>query len=380
MTEPIAADVFSSYADISESEDGGEPISLAKAEETVFRADDAVIDDTSLTPDAAQAEEATTAAEEETVTAGYKAYVGEDFVDVPADAEFDFEGEKVSIKELIDLKTNVRSRYGELGRKEQQVTQQTEELQKNLETYQAFVGELAKASESGDPEAVINQAISVTGQNPVAFWQNLYEKIAPKMEEFLNMDDVQRRAINLEQENEYLRKQQEQASQQDMSHKQLQEQQQAVMERAKQAGVEPEELDAAYKDKFPEYQTGKHKNLSAAERESIVQTSIAHAQQIKLSAGLETLIEEISPGSEHREALAKRLTAEIMNPYREYEVTEEGLRQEIKEILDGVNGSAAAPNGAPAKTSAAEDEVEVLSQEQHPVGDDSPTLNIFTDY
>lgn len=177
-----------------------------------------------------------------------KAKFGEEEYELPEEAliSHKVDGEEVEVS-LKDLKQNYAGKvawdkkFSELGSEKKAYLEERQMVE-------SYIAEFKGYADNGDFSGAMEFLAQLSGHNPLDFKRQLREQVIENHKALLNMDEEQKKAYELSEENEFLKRQQESA-------KNLSEEQQTVMELQNQIksfqeaqSVSDEELLAAYDD------------------------------------------------------------------------------------------------------------------------------------
>ena len=116
------------------------------------------------------------------------------------------------------------------------------------------MSDFAKLSESGDHAGAMEYLASLSGQNPLEFRKNLRAQIIEEHKAMLEMDDVQKEAYEIREENEFLKRQKESETLRSEEQQSVVELQNQFKEFQEARGVSDEELVAAYDELESSYE------------------------------------------------------------------------------------------------------------------------------
>ena len=134
---------------------------------------------------------------------------GEESYELPEDVVFKakIDGEEVDVS-LKDLKANYSGKvawdkkFQELGTEKKQFTEE----KTLIENYVMTFGELVS---KGDKLGAMQYLAQLSGQNPLEFRQQLRDQILNEYKQLNEMDEAQRKAFELQEENEFLKQSKE---------------------------------------------------------------------------------------------------------------------------------------------------------------------------
>ncbi len=117
----------------------------------------------------------------------------------------DGEDTEVSLQDLLNNfsgKTSWDKKFGELSK-------ERNEFGVEKETIEKYVNTFSDKAQSGDALGAMEYLADISGMDPLKFRRMLRDQMAPKFEERASLDENQRRAIDIEEENIYLKSRQE---------------------------------------------------------------------------------------------------------------------------------------------------------------------------
>jgi hypothetical protein len=182
-----------------------------------------------------------------------EAKFGDERLEIPQDAVISvtIDGEEQEIS-LNDLRNNYSGKvawdkkFSELGREKQQFSQDKSLVEK-------YVSDFAALAEKGDHAGAMEYLASLSGQNPLEFRKALRDQIIEEHKAMLEMDETQKQAYELQEENEFLKRQKESESMRSEEQQTLMELQNQIKSMQETHKVSDEELMAAYDELGKEF-------------------------------------------------------------------------------------------------------------------------------
>ena len=177
-----------------------------------------------------------------------EARFGDERLEIPQDAVISvkIDGEEQEIS-LNDLKSNYSGKvawdkkFNELGQEKKQFTEERSVIEK-------YINEFAELAQKGDNAGAMEYLASLSGQNPLEFRRSLRNQIIEEHKQMLQMDEGQKEAFEIKEENEFLKRQQESDAKRSEEQQSVQELQKQISEFQEAHEVSSEELLAAYDD------------------------------------------------------------------------------------------------------------------------------------
>lgn len=130
-------------------------------------------------------------------------------MEIPLDTEIVFdENFKAPLKHVKEQYTNLRSRYGELGQKEEAARQRAAQLDRDMQVFQLQkreMDEIQTALSSSNKKEAIDKFFMKAGINPATWWPQFFDETAHIYEQRSQMDDGEKRILALQAENELLK-------------------------------------------------------------------------------------------------------------------------------------------------------------------------------
>jgi hypothetical protein len=183
-----------------------------------------------------------------------KAKFGEEEYELPEDATFlaKVDGEEVEVS-LKDLKTNYSGKVA-WDKKFSELGAEKKAYMDDKQIVESYISEFKDYADKGDFSGAMEFLARLAGHNPLEFRKELRSQIIENHKAMLEMSEEQKQAFELNEENEFLKRQQESANA-------LSEEQRTVMELQNQIqsfqeahSVSDEELLAAYDDLQANYE------------------------------------------------------------------------------------------------------------------------------
>ena len=252
-----------------------------------------------------------------------EAKFGDERYEIPQDAAIavTIDGEEQEIS-LNDLRNNYSGKvawdkkFNELGQEKRQFNEDRSLVEK-------YVSDFAKLAQEGDHIGAMEYLASLSGQNPLEFRKNLRDQIINDYKQMLEMNDEQKQAFEIKEENEFLKRQKESESQRSEEQQSLVELQNQIKDFQEAHQVNDEELIAAYSELEKEYGD----DLSLDTIQEYIQASRAYSKvESVLGESSESLSEEI---------LHDMATVVIQNP----DFTSEDIQEIFSEAYPDLAGT-----------------------------------------
>lgn len=162
-----------------------------------------------------------------------QAKFGEDSLEIPTEAliphKVDGEETEIPLQELLNNysgKVAWDKRFSELDK-------ERKEYQTERSTVERYINDFAKLAQGNDKLAAMEYLAQFAGVNPLEFKKQLREQVLEKYSDYNNLSEVERKALDLEEENMYYKRTKESEQQQlveQQSRQELQQQIEAIQE------------------------------------------------------------------------------------------------------------------------------------------------------
>jgi len=177
-----------------------------------------------------------------------KAKYGEEELEIPQDATFavKIDGEEMDVS-LNDLRTNYSGKVAWDKRFTELSKEKTEYIQ-DKQMVESYIQQFSDHVSKGDNLGAMEFLAQLAGQNPLEFRKQLRDQVIENHKALMEMDDTQKKAYELNEENEFLKRQQESAQELSAEQQTVQELQTQITSFQEAQNVSDQELLAAYDD------------------------------------------------------------------------------------------------------------------------------------
>lgn len=175
-----------------------------------------------------------------------KAKYGEEDIEIPQDALFSIkiDGEEQDVS-LNDLRTNYSGKVA-WDKKFSELGAEKREYLEDKKMVEQYIGDFQNLVKNGDNVGAMEYLAQLAGQNPLEFRKQLREQVITNHKALLDMNEEQVKAYELNEENDFLKRQQENLQNQSTQQQSLQELQSQISDFQENYEVSDEELLAAY--------------------------------------------------------------------------------------------------------------------------------------
>lgn len=133
------------------------------------------------------------------------AYFEEKEINVPADAKFKIKSDKEEIEATLQDLINNYSGNKAVDKRFSDLDKERKEYKDDLEVVNKYIGEFAEKSKT-DPVAALEFLAEQVGIDPLQYRRNLRSQLMQKYGEYLSMDEGQKEAFDIREENAYLKR------------------------------------------------------------------------------------------------------------------------------------------------------------------------------
>lgn len=275
-----------------------------------------------------------------------KIKIGEQEYDLETEVAFD-ENLKAPLKHVKEQYTALRSRYGELGQKEEAARQRAAQLERDqqlLARERAEFDEIKQILSSGDKKEAIDKFFMKAGINPATWWPQFFDETAHIYEQRSQMDDTEKRLSTLQAENEILKKKIETVDKTEGSKKEIESLATELSSAATRAGLELDDVNnilTQINTVNGKLAQGDVANLSnqavnfvktfnAAKPHAQIQMLVQEAAVAKGTALAVGIAQELDSELIKDDNVIADLRAQILNPYRNPKMTREDFKEYLK--------------------------------------------------
>lgn len=175
-----------------------------------------------------------------------KAFRGEQEYEIPEDANIKvkIDGEEMDVS-LSDLRNNYSGKTA-WDKKFTELDKERQEYNNDKQMVEKYIGEFREIAQNGTPQQALEHFAKIAGQNPLEFRQAMRETFFQEFTERQNMSEAEIKALNLSEENDYLRRQQESESSRLVESQTLQEAENKILNFQETHGLTDEQLVSLY--------------------------------------------------------------------------------------------------------------------------------------
>jgi hypothetical protein len=175
-----------------------------------------------------------------------KAFRGEQEFEIPEDANIKvkIDGEEIDVS-LSDLRNNYSGKTA-WDKKFTELDKERQEYTNDKKVVEKYINEFREIAQNGTPQQALEHFAKIAGQNPLDFRQAMRETFFKEFQERQGMSEAEVKALNLSEENEYLRRQQESESSRLAESQTLREAENKILNFQETHGLTDEQLVSLY--------------------------------------------------------------------------------------------------------------------------------------
>ena len=173
---------------------------------------------------------------------------GEENLEIPANAVFKHtvDGQEVEVP-LQELLNNYSGKIP-WDRKYTELSKEKKEYQEQVSAVNNYINGFRDIIQKGDMEGALSYFAEFAGQNPLEFKKALRESLSPKFEQYNKMSEDQRRLLDIQEENKFLKEKQESELKQRQAYQSQQEVELRLQKIQETHNMTQEDLEQNYKE------------------------------------------------------------------------------------------------------------------------------------
>jgi hypothetical protein len=234
----------------------------------------------------------------------YKVKIGEKNLDIAANGSLEIEKDGKTIPVTVQDLVNSYHGTSEIHRRLTELDVKSKRYDTDRKTVDTFVDQIASLYKADKPMALVDFLINTAGLDPATYKMKLLESMTPEVEQLSSMLPEEKKAYQLELENQYLRKQQQAQVQEKAKASELNGLETEVKKIQQAHGLDDKQFYGLYRELIDE--GGFNEN-------ELTPASIAEYADYKaISSHVSAEIKAANPDYEGVEALTSELVEEMM--------------------------------------------------------------------
>jgi len=253
----------------------------------------------------------------------YKVRVGDKAVDVSANGSFEIEKDGKTIPVTVQDLVNSFHGTSEIHRRLTDLDVKSKKYDTDRKTVDTFVDKIAEYYKADKPLELVDFLVNTAGLDPAIYKMKLLESLTPEVEQLSSMSPEDKKAYQLELENQYLRRQQQATEKEKATSQEMNQLESHVKKVQASRGLDDKQFYSLYRELVDE---------GGFDENEITPESIAdYADYKTVSDFISSEISKANDKYEGAETLVPELVEEMMSNSA---ISMEDMQDIIKEIVN----------------------------------------------